>query len=165
MLRLPDITYVPTAAGFVYLAVVLDVFSRRVVGWAMANHLRTELVLAALDMALGQRRPHSVIHRLDKHESLQGCQYTSLAFGERCRQAGVVPSMGSVGDCYDNAMAESFFASLECELLDRVRFDDHRNAQRDIFSCIEGWYDPHRRHQGLGYRSPIDFERSYRDAA
>ena len=155
-----DITYVPTAAGFVYLAVVLDVFSRRVVGWAMANHLRTELVLAALDMALGQRRPHSVIHHSD-----QGCQYTSLAFGERCRQAGVVPSMGSVGDCYDNAMAESFFASLECELLDRVRFDDHRHAQREIFSYIEGWYNPHRRHQGLGYRSPIDFERSYRDAA
>ena len=155
-----DITYVPTAVGFVYLAVVLDVFSRRVVGWAMANHLRTELVLAALDMALGQRRPASVIHHSD-----QGCQYTSLAFGERCRQAGVVPSMGSVGDCYDNAMAESFFASLECELLDRVRFDDHRHAQREIFSYIEGWYNPHRRHQGLGYRSPIDFETSYRDAA
>ena len=155
-----DITYVPTAAGFVYLAVVLDVFSRRVVGWAMANHLRTELVVAALDMALGQRRPASVIHHSD-----QGCQYTSLAFGERCRQAGVVPSMGSVGDCYDNAMAESFFASLECELLDRVHFDDHRHAQREIFSYIEGWYNPHRRHQGLGYQSPIDFERSYPDAA
>ena len=155
-----DITYVPSAAGFVYLAVVLDVFSRRVVGWAMADHLRTELVLAALDMALGQRRPASVIHHSD-----QGCQYTSLAFGERCRQAGVVPSMGSVGDCYDNAMAESFFASLECELLDRVRFDDHCHAQREIFSYIEGWYNPHRRHQGLGYRSPIDFERSHRDAA
>ena len=155
-----DITYVPSAAGFVYLAVVLDVFSRRVVGWAMANHLRTELVLAALDMALGQRHPASVIHHSD-----QGCQYTSLAFGERCRHAGVVPSMGSVGDCYDNAMAESFFASLECELLDRVRFDDHRHAQRELFSYIEGWYNPHRRHQGLGYRSPIDFERAYRDAA
>ena len=120
-----DITYVPTAAGFVYLAVVLDVFSRRVVGWAMANHLRTELVLDALDMALGQRRPHSIIHHSD-----QGCQYTSLAFGERCRQASVVPSMGSVGDCYDNAMAESFFASLECELLARTRFEDHRHTQR-----------------------------------
>ena len=155
-----DIDYVPSAAGFVYLAVVLDVFSRRVVGWAMANHLRTELVLAALDMALGQRRPTSVIHHSD-----QGCQYTSPAFGERCHQAGVVPSMGSVGDCYDNAMAESFFASLECELLDRIRFDDHRHAQREIFSYIEGWHNPHRRHQGLGYRSPIDFERSYRNAA
>ena len=117
-------------------------------------------VVAALDMALGQRRPASVIHHSD-----QGCQYTSLAFGERCRQAGAVPSMGSVGDCYDNAMAESFFASLECELLDRVHFDDHRHAQREIFSYIEGWHNPHRRHQGLGYQSPIDFERSYPDAA
>ena len=97
-------------------------------GWAMANHLHTELVVAALDMALGQRRPASVIHHSD-----QSWQYTSLAFGERCSHAGVVPSMGSVGDCYDNAMAESFFASLECELLDRVRFDDYRHAQeRDL---------------------------------
>ena len=148
-----DITYVPTAAGFLYLAVVLDVFSRRVVGWSMANHLRTELVLDALDMAVGQRRPGSVIHHSD-----QGCQYTSLAFGERCRQWGVAPSMGSVGDCYDNAMAESFFATLECELLERTRFHDHRQAQGAIFEFIEGWYNPHRRHQGLGYHSPMDFE-------
>ena len=155
-----DITYVPTAPGFVSLAVVLDVFSRRVVGSAMANHLRTERVLAALDMALGQRRPASVIHHSD-----QGCQYISLAFAERWRQAGVVSSMGSVGECYDNAIAERFFASLECELLDRIRFDDHRHAQSELFSYIEGWYHPHRRHQGLGYRSPIDFERAYRDAA
>ena len=140
-----DITYVPTAVGFLYLAVVLDVFSRRVVGWSMADHLRTELVLDALDMAVGQRRPASVIHHSD-----QGCQYTSLAFGERCRQWGVAPSMGSVGDCYDNAMAESFFATLECELLDRTRFHDHHQAQRAIFEFIEGWYNPHRRHQGLG---------------
>ena len=102
-----DITYVATDAGFMYLAIVLDVFSRRVVGWAMANHLRTELVLDALDMAVGQRRPDSVIHHSD-----QGCQYTSLAFGERCRRWGVASSMGSVGDCFDNAMAESFFATL-----------------------------------------------------
>ena len=150
-----DITYVPTAAGFLYLAVVLDVFSRRVVGWSMANHLRTELVLDALDMAVGQRRPGSVIHHSD-----QGCQYTSLAFGERCRQWGVAPSMGSVGDCYDNAMAESFFATVECELLERTRFHDHRQAQGAIFEFIEGWYNPHRRHQGLGYQSPFDFEKS-----
>ena len=116
-----DITYVSTAAGFLYLAVVVDVFGRRVVGWSMADHLRTELVLDALDMAVGQRRPASVIHHSD-----QGCQYTSLAFSERCRQSGVAPSMGSVGDCYDNAMAESFFATLECKLLDRTRFHDHR---------------------------------------
>ena len=97
-----DITYVPTTAGFLYLSVVLDVFSRRVVGWSMANHLRTELVLDALEMAVQQRRPIDVIHHSD-----QGCQYTSLAFGHRCQHAGVRPSMGSVGDCYDNALCES----------------------------------------------------------
>ena len=102
-----DITYIPTWAGFLYLAVVLDTFSRRVVGWSMANHLRTQLVLDALDMALWQRRPDGVIHHSD-----QGSQYTSLAFGKRCRDAGVRPSTGSVGDCYDNAMCESFFATL-----------------------------------------------------
>ena len=126
----------------------------------MANHLRTELVLDALDMALGQRRPSSVIHHSD-----QGCQYTSFAFGERCRQWGVAPSMGSVGDCFDNAMAESFFATLECELLGRTRFHDHHQAQREIFEYIEGWYNPHRRHQGLGYQSPMGFEKTYQEAA
>ena len=155
-----DITYVPTLAGFLYLAIVLDVFSRRIVGWAMAGHLRTELVLDALDMAVEQRRPGSVIHHSD-----QGCQYTSFAFGERCRRWGVVPSMGSVGDCFDNAMTESFFATIECELLDRTHFHDHHQARRAIFEFIEGWYNPHRRHQGLGQQSPIAFERSYQDAA
>ena len=100
-----DITYIATWAGFLFLAVVLDAWSRRVVGWAMAAHLRTELVLDALNMAIGQRRPTHVIHHSD-----QGCQYTSLAFGQRCHEAGVRPSMGSVGDAYDNALCESFFA-------------------------------------------------------
>ena len=103
-----DITYVPTWAGFLYLAIVLDVWSRRIVGWAMEPHLKTELVLSALNMALAQRRPEAVIHHSDR-----GCQYTSYAFGKRCREAGVMPSMGSTGDAYDNAMAESFFATLE----------------------------------------------------
>jgi putative transposase len=102
-----DITYIPTWAGFLYLAVVLDVFSRKIVGWAMETHLRTELVLEALDLALWQRRPGEVIHHSD-----QGTQYTSIQFGARCREAGVRPSMGSVGDCFDNAMCESFFATL-----------------------------------------------------
>ena len=155
-----DITYVPTLAGFLYLAIVLDVFSRRIVGWSMAGHLRTELVLDALDMAVEQRRPDSVIHHSD-----QGCQSTSFAFGERCRRWGVVPSMGSVGECFDNAMAESFFATLECELLDRTHFHDHHQARSAIFEFIEGWYNPHRRHRGLGQQSPIAFERSYQDAA
>ena len=150
-----DITYVPTWAGFLYLAVVVDAWSRRVVGWAMANHLRSELVLDALNMALGQRRATAVIHHSD-----QGCQYTSIAFGLRCREAGVQPSMGSVGDCYDNAMAESFFATLECELLDRVRFRTQSEARIAIFDFIEGFYNPRRRHSALGYLSPMEFERA-----
>ena len=148
-----DITFVPTASGFLYLAVVLDAWSRKVVGWSMANHLRTELVLAALEMAIGQRRPDSVIHHSD-----QGSQYTSLAFGNRCKEAGVRPSMGSVGDAYDNAMCESFFATLECELLDRRRFASQAEARMACFSFIEGWYNPVRLHSALGYRSPMAYE-------
>ena len=155
-----DITYVPPWTGFLYLAVVVDAFSRRIVGWSMANHLRTELVLEALNMALWQRRPATVVHHSD-----QGCQYTSYAFGKRCREMGVRPSMGSVGDCYDNAMAESFFATLECELLDRHTFRTHAEARLAIFEFIEGWYNPHRRHSGLDYRSPINFERRFQQAA
>jgi putative transposase len=149
-----DITYIPTWAGFLYLAVVLDTFSRRIVGWAMETHLRTELVLQALNLALGQRRPAAVIHHSD-----QGSQYTSIAFGQRCREAGVRPSMGSVGDCFDNAMCESFFATLECELLDRCRFKTQIEARMAVFEFIEGWYNPHRRHSALDYLSPINYER------
>ena len=116
-IRRQYLTFVPTSSGFLYMAVVLDAWSRKIVGWSMANHLRTELVLDALEMAVGQRRPRNVIHHSD-----QGSQYTSLAFGGRCREAGVRPSMGSVGDAYDNAMCESFFTTLECELLARRRF-------------------------------------------
>ena len=148
-----DITYVPTWAGFLYLAVVLDVFSRRIVGWSMRTHLRTELILEALNMAVDQRRPMEVIHHSD-----QGCQYTSIAFGKRCEQLGVRPSMGSVGDCYDNAMCESFFATLECELLDRTTLRTQAEARREIFEFIEGWYNRRRRHSALGYRSPLQFE-------
>ena len=148
-------TYIPTWAGFLYLAVVIDAWSRRVVGWAMETHLRTELVLEALDMALYQRRPSEVIHHSD-----QGSQYTSIAFGKRCGEAGVRPSMGSVGDAYDNAMCESFFATLECELLDRTRFHTQVEARMAVFQFIEGWYNPHRRHSALAYRSPVDFERA-----
>jgi putative transposase len=151
-----DITYVPTWAGFLYLAVVLDVFSRRIVGWAMANHLRTELILEALDMALIRRRPSNVIHHSD-----QGCQYTSLAFGSRCREAGVRPSMGSVGDCFDNAMCESFFATLECELLAKHRFHSQTQARPVVFQFIEGWYNTRRRHSSIDYLSPIEFEKRH----
>ena len=148
-----DITFIPTFAGFLYLAVVLDAWSRRIVGWAMANHLRTELVLDALEMAVGQRRPKDVILHSD-----QGSQFTSLAFGKRCKEAGVRPSMGSVGDAYDNAMCESFFATLECELLDRRRFASQAEARIACFSFIEGFYNPVRLHSALGYRSPISYE-------
>ena len=155
-----DITYVPTWSGFLFLAVVLDVYSRRVVGWAMANHLRTELVLDALNMALYRRRPTNVIHHSD-----QGCQYTSIAFGKRCAEAGVRPSMGSVGDCYDNAMCESFNATLECELLVKHRFRNQREAALAVFDFIEGWYNPHRRHTSIGNISPMEFERRMSQAA
>ncbi len=151
-----DITYVPTWAGFLYLAVVLDAFSRRIVGWAMATHLKTALVLDALEMAHYQRRPKDVIHHSDN-----GCQYTALAFGQRCTEMNVRPSRGSVGDCYDNAMAESFFATLECELLDRRRFRTQAEAKLAIFKFIEGWYNPHRRHSACGNRSPIWYETNY----
>ena len=129
-----DITYVPTWAGFLYLAVVLDDYSRRIVGWAMADHLRSELVIEAVDMAIWRRRPtQGVIHHSD-----QGSQYTSLAFGRRLREAGLVGSMGSHGDCFDNATAESFFATLECELLARHRFPTRSAARLALFDFIEG---------------------------
>ena len=149
-----DMTYVPTWSGFIYLAVVLDAWSRRVVGWSIGEQMNTDLVLRALNMALQQRRPEQVIHHSD-----QGSQYTSLAFGNRCRQMGVRPSMGTVGDAFDNAMAESFFASLECELIDRKTFKTRTEARLKVFTWIEGWYNPRRRHSALGYLSPINFER------
>lgn len=149
-----DITYIPTWSGFLYLAIVLDAWSRRVVGWAMETHLRTELVLAALNMAWRQRRPGGVIHHSDR-----GTQYTSIAFGLRCRETGITPSMGSTGDAYDNAMAESFFATLETELLARRRFQSQAEARMATFEWLEGWYNPHRRHSALGYLSPIHYER------
>jgi putative transposase len=152
-----DITYVPTARGFLYLAVVLDAWSRLVVGWAMQTTLTTDLVLTALDMAVRDRQPRDVIHHSD-----HGCQYTSLAFGRRCRDAGVRPSMGSVGDAYDNAMCESFFATLECELLDRCHVQTPAEARLAIFDFIEGFYNTHRRHSRLGYVSPLAFERAAR---
>ena len=164
-----DITYVPTWSGFLYLAVVIDAFSRRVVGWTMATHLQTcavvilygsELVVSALNMALYQRRPQDVIHHSD-----QGAQYTSIAFGKRCREAGVRPSMGSAGDCYDNALCESFFATLECELIDRRCFRTHKEARLAIFSYIEGWYNPHRRHSSIAYHAPIAYEKLHQSQA
>jgi len=150
-----DMTYIPTWAGFLYLAVVTDVYSRKVVGWAFGETMTAELVISALNMALLTRKPESVIHHSD-----QGSQYTSIAFGNRCKEMGVRPSMGTVGDAYDNAMAESFFASLECELIARRTWKTKTEARLAIFTWIETWYNPRRRHSGLGQMSPINFERN-----
>jgi putative transposase len=152
-----DITYISTWMGFLYLAIVLDVYSRRIVGWAMADHLRTELVVEAVDMALWRRRPAAgVIHHSD-----QGSQYTSLTFGRRLRDAGLVASMGSRGDCFDNALAESFFATLECELLAGRAFPTKNAARLAVFDYIEGFYNSRRRHSALGYVSPMAYERRW----
>lgn len=148
-----DMTYIPTLAGFLFLAVVLDVWSRKIVGWAMSSRMTTQIVLDALQMAIEQRRPDGVVHHSD-----QGSQYTSVEFGKRCRDAGVRPSMGSVGDCYDNAMCESFFATLECELLDRTRFTNREEAELAVFDFIEGFYNTQRRHSSIGNIAPVEFE-------
>jgi putative transposase len=124
-----------------------------VVGWSIGEHMSADLVLSALNMAITQRRPTDVIHHSD-----QGSQYTSLALGQRCAKLGVRLSMGSVGDAYDNVMAESFFASLECELIDRRSFQTKAEARLALFTYIEGWYNPRRRHSALGRISPINFE-------
>ena len=155
-----DITYVPTWSSFLYLSVVVDAWSRRVVGWSMKTHLKTDLVLDALNMALQQRRPSGVIHHSD-----QGTQYTSIAFGLRCKEASVRPSMGSVGDAYDNAMCESFFATLETELIERKSFRNQAEARMAVFDFIEAWYNPHRRHSALGQMSPLNYEEEYATAA
>lgn len=155
VLWVADIIYIPTWAGFLYLAVVLDVFSRKIVGWAMGNSQKSQLMIDAVNMAVNQRKPSNAIHHSD-----QGSQYTSVAFGLRCKEMNARASMGSVGDCYDNAMCESFFATLECELLDRRKFKTKAESKVACFEFIEGWYNPPRRHSALGYKSPINYERS-----
>lgn len=150
-----DITHVPTRQGPRYLAMVLDVWSRKVVGWATSDEMPAELVIRALDTAIARRRPRDVVHHSD-----QGSQYTSLAFTRRCKAMGVRLSTGSAGDCYDNAMAESFFATLEVELFALVgTFRTHAEADALIFGFIEGWYNTRRLHSALGMRSPVEFER------
>jgi putative transposase len=145
-----DITQQRTDQGWLYLAVVLDAFSRRIVGWSMADHLRTELVLDALDMAVAQRQPApGLVHHTD-----HGCQYTSLAFGRHLQQAGLVASMGTVGDALDNAVAESFFATLECELLDRYDWSTRQALRTAVFDFIEVFYNRQRRHSTLDYHTP-----------
>lgn len=150
-----DLKEVETAEGKLYIAAVTDCFSRRVVGWAMEAHMRTELVVAALEMAIGRRRPRAEL----VHHSDHGSQYTSLAFGRSCREAGIAKSMGSVGDCFDNALAESVWATLTKELLARHTFATRAAARTAIFDYLEAFYNPIRRHSSLGHLSPAEFER------
>ncbi len=159
VLWVADITYVPTLEGFLYLACVLDACTRRCVGWAMRDTLATEIVTAALEMAVLRARPEPGL----VHHSDHGSQYTSTVFGQRCQEAGIVPSMGTVGDCFDNAMAESFFATLECELIDREMFATRDRARTKIFDYFETWYNPRRRHSALEYLSPMEYERRYQE--
>jgi putative transposase len=157
-----DITEHATAEGKVYVAVVLDAWSRRVIGWSIADHIRAELVVDALQMATWRRRPpagQAIFH------SDHGSQYTSWAFGRRLRGAGILGSMGSIGDAYDNAMAESFFSTLQRELLDQRRWATRRQLALAVFEWIEGWYNPRRRHSSIGNLSPIDYEARFNPAA
>jgi putative transposase len=152
-----DITYVRTWQGFLYLAVVVDLFSRRVVGWSMRNDLKTELVLDALNMAIENRKPGpGLVHHSDK-----GCQYTSLAFGKRLRESGILSSMGSVGNAYDNAAAESFIATIKSELLYRYSWPARLDAELAIFDFTEVFYNRKRRHTTIGMISPAEFERRW----
>jgi putative transposase len=150
-----DVTEHPTGGGKLYLAAVLDAYSRRVVGWSIADHIRSELVVDALQMAIWRRQPkdgQTIAH------SDHGAQYTSWAFGRRLRAAGLLGSMGSIGDCFDNSVAESFFGSLQLELLDEHRWDTHDQLANAIFDWIECWYNPRRRHSYCNMLSPIDYE-------
>ncbi len=154
-----DITYVATDEGWLYLAVVVDLFSRKVVGWAMADHLRTELVLDALDLALRTRQPHTAAPLV--FHSDHGTQYTATAFRQRLETVGLVASMGTVGDCFDNAVAESFFGTLKTELLHRQLWSTRADARSAVFHYLHAWYNPRRRHSTLGYVSPDQFESQF----
>jgi putative transposase len=154
-----DITYISTWEGFLYLAHVQDLFSRLIVGWSMAEHLRSQLVVSALEMALHRRCPErGLIHHSD-----MGCQFTAVLFTNRCAKAGIEISMGSVGDCYDNAVCETFHASIKKERIYRRSWPTRAEARAAVFEYIEGWYNPRRRHSTLGYLSPAEYERQHTD--
>ena len=155
LLWVADITQHPTGEGWLYAAAVVDVFSRKVVGWSMSEHLHMELVLGALNMAIRGRQP---LHGRTIHHSDHGAQYTATAYGQRLKATGLVGSMGSVGDCYDNALMESFWATLQTELLDRQTWPTRDALRSAIFEFIEGFYNPRRAHSSLGFLSPNDFE-------
>jgi putative transposase len=157
-LWLTDITEHSTGEGKLYCAAVMDAYSRRIVGWSIAPHIRTELVLDALGMAVLRRTPQNgetILH------SDHGSQYTSWAFGQRLQRAGLLGSMGSVGDCYDNAMMESFWGTLQLEVLDRKTWNSRAELANAIFEWIECWYNPNRRHSSIGMLSPVDYEQHH----
>jgi putative transposase len=156
-----DIKYVRTWQGWLYLAAVMDCYSRRIVGWSMRSDLEAELVVDALEMATARRRPQAGL----VHHSDQGSQYVSLRFGERCREIGIHRSMGSTGDCFDNAVAESFFATLEKDLLRRTSFPTRQEARSAVFDYIETFYNPIRLHSTLGYLSPAEYEKMKKQEA
>jgi putative transposase len=157
VLWIADFSYLRTWEGWLYLAAVQDAFSRRIVGWSMADHMREELVIDALQMALKRRRPDpGLIHHSD-----QGSQYVSLGFGLACTRAGISRSMGSVGDCYDNAVAETFFATLKKELVYRRSWPTRQELCSEVFEYIEAFYNPRRRHSTLGMLSPAEFEEQH----
>jgi len=148
-----DITYIPTGEGWLYLAVILDLASRRVVGWALRTYLDHELALSALRMALTHRGARGGIHHSDR-----GVQYASAAYQRLLREAGFTASMSRKGDCWDNAVVESFFASLTKELLNDGLFDTRAQASRELFEFIEIWYNRQRRHSTLNYQTPVEYE-------
>jgi len=156
-----DITYIATWEGWAYLATVIDLASRKVVGWALADHMRTELVQDALEMAFVARRPApgAIFH------SDRGCQYTSRDYGELARAHGVALSVGLAGECWDNAVAESFFATIKRELIDTRAWPTRAGLRTAIFEYIEGWYNTRRLHSTLGYRSPAEYEALIRHTA
>jgi putative transposase len=156
LLWLTDITEHPTGEGKLYCAAVMDAYGRRIIGYSMADHLRTELVLDALSMAITRRPParqETILH------SDHGTQYTSWDFGQRLRKSGLLGSLGTVGDCYDNAMMESFWGTLQLEVLDSQKWETRDELANAIFEWIVCWYNPKRRHSSLGMRSPIEFEK------
>ncbi len=156
-----DITYVPTWQGWLFLAAVVDAHTKVCVGWSMRDDLHSQIVVDALGMAATRRRPApGCIHHSD-----QGSQYRSLAFGHTLRESGIMASMGSRGDAYDNAAAESFMATIKTELIHRNSFKTRDDARLAVFSYIEGFYNPIRRHSSLGYSSPLDFERAALEAS
>lgn len=155
VLWIADVTYLRTWEGWFYLAAVQDAYSRRIVGWQMAEHMRAELVVDALRMAIKRRRPEpGLIHHSD-----QGAQYVSLAFGQTAREAGIARSMGSKGDCWDNAVAETFFATLKKELVHRRSWPTRQELTSEVFEYIEGFYNLRRRHSTLDMHSPADYEK------